>query len=55
MSKQDFDKLVERAIKQMPSLALMRPVVEKEILHYDIFNALNSEKILDSLVFQGGT
>jgi len=55
MSKQDFDKLVERAIQQMPGSSLMRPVVEKEILHYDIFKALNSEKLLDSLVFQGGT
>lgn len=33
----------------------MRPVVEKEILHYDIFHALNSGGFLRDLVFQGGT
>lgn len=55
MSKKDFDELVEKVIKQRSSLASMRPVVEKEILHYDIFKALSSERLLDSLVFQGGT
>ena len=55
MSKKDFDTLVENVIKQRSSLAVMRPVVEKEILHYDIFKALSGEGLLDALTFQGGT
>jgi predicted nucleotidyltransferase component of viral defense system len=55
MSKKDFDDLVEKVIKQRASLSAMRPVVEKEILHYDIFKALSSEGLLDLLTFQGGT
>ena len=48
MSKKDFDTLVENVIKQRSSLAVMRPVVEKEILHYDIFKALSGEGLLDA-------
>jgi hypothetical protein len=55
MSKMDFDRLVDRVLKQNSSLTGMRTIVEKEILHYDIFNALSTESILGSLVFQGGT
>jgi len=33
----------------------MRPVIEKELLHYDILFALDQEGLLDSLTFQGGT
>ena len=55
MSKKDFDDLVEKVIKQRASLSTMRPVVEKEIFHYDIFKALSGEGLLNSLVFQGGT
>lgn len=33
----------------------MRPVVEKEILHYDIFQALDQARLLKNLVFRGGT
>ena len=33
----------------------MRPVVEKELLHYDILFALQKGGFLDGLVFQGGT
>lgn len=36
-------------------LDAMRPVVEKELLHYEIFNALDSEGLLKNLVFQKGT
>ncbi|HET6629122.1 MAG TPA: nucleotidyl transferase AbiEii/AbiGii toxin family protein, partial [Woeseiaceae bacterium] len=32
-----------------------RPVVEKELLHYDILFALDTEGLLDPLTFQGGT
>lgn len=33
----------------------MRPVIEKELLHYDILYALDEAWVLDNLVFQGGT
>ena len=33
----------------------LRPVIEKEILHYDIMFALDKSGLLDGLVFQGGT
>lgn len=54
MNAKDFNALVELAMKR-PGLKSMRPVVEKEILHYDIFQALNSADLLKHLVFQGGT
>jgi len=54
MKPQDFNGLVELAMKR-PGLAAMRPVVEKEILHYDIFQALDTAGLLRGLVFQGGT
>jgi hypothetical protein len=50
----DFNALVERAM-QAGGRSHMRPVVEKELLHYDILFALDSEKLLDPLTFQGGT
>jgi predicted nucleotidyltransferase component of viral defense system len=33
----------------------MRPVIEKELLHYDILFCLEEKGLLDNLVFQGGT
>ncbi len=54
MNIEDFAGLVER-IMQNDALALMRPVVEKELLHYDILFCLEREGLLDQLVFQGGT
>ena len=33
----------------------MRPVIEKELLHYDILFGLDSAGLLDELTFQGGT
>lgn len=54
MSKQDFDELVSLAMQQ-PGRSVMKPVVEKEILHYDIFYALDNAGLLKDLVFQGGT
>lgn len=52
--KQDFEKLVDEAVSN-PVLSAMRPVVEKELLHYAIFQALDSDGLLKDLVFQGGT
>ena len=33
----------------------MRPVIEKELLHYDVLYALDQASLLDQLTFQGGT
>lgn len=52
--KVDFDSLVNRAL-QNTELATMRPVVEKELLHYDVLFCLDKAGLLDGLVFQGGT
>lgn len=39
---ENFKELVDVAMQQL-SRAAMRPAVEKEILHYDIFYALDRE------------
>ena len=51
---QDFSELVALAMAN-PGLLALRPVVEKELLHYAIFQALDAEGLLKDLVFQGGT
>lgn len=40
---------------QVEGRSHMRPVIEKELLHYDILFALDKENLLDQLTFQGGT
>ena len=50
----DLKSLVDQAMKD-PALSHMRPVVEKELLHYDLLYVLEKEGMLESLVFQGGT
>lgn len=50
----DFNTLVLRALA-VPGRAHMRPVIEKELLHYDILFALEQAGLLDRLTFQGGT
>lgn len=54
MQQENFKRYVERALSNSEMLT-MRPVVEKELLHYEIFNALDEEGLLKNLVFQGGT
>jgi len=54
MIKVDFNAMVERAMTT-PDRAQMRPVIEKELLHYDILFSLDKEGLLDPLTFQGGT
>lgn len=49
-----FDTLVNRAMA-IENRTHMRPVVEKELLHYDILFALDQAHLLDHLTFQGGT
>jgi predicted nucleotidyltransferase component of viral defense system len=50
----DFPLLVEQAMS-LPGRANMRPVIEKELLHYDILFTLDRKGLLDKLTFQGGT
>ena len=50
----DFQYLVDLAMEDAGTKG-MRPVVEKELLHYDILFALQKGGFLDGLVFQGGT
>lgn len=50
----DFNQLVDEIIMS-GNLASVRPVVEKELLHYDILYALSTGGCLKALVFQGGT
>lgn len=52
--KADFDALVERAMAEC-GYRHMRPVIEKELLHYDTLFALDQGGYLDRLVFHGGT
>jgi len=52
--KEILSKLVDQAMKT-GGHTHMRPVLEKELLHYDILFALDKERLLDELTFQGGT
>ena len=52
--KKTLAKLVDQAMKTIGHTH-MRPVIEKELLHYDILFALDKERLLDKLTFQGGT
>lgn len=54
MLRANFRKLVDRAMSSGVDTGL-RPVVEKELLHYDILFLLAREGFLDRIVFQGGT
>lgn len=51
---EDFNRLVDRAMADK-ELGHMRPVVAKELLHYDILFSLDKDGLLDTLTFQGGT
>jgi len=48
----DFNKLVDEIIIGN-NLAANRPVVEKELLHYDILYALSAAGLLKKITFQG--
>jgi predicted nucleotidyltransferase component of viral defense system len=50
-----FDKIVDEALSESPDYRLIRPVVEKEILHHDILRVMNKEGYLKDLTFIGGT
>ena len=50
----DFKSLAQK-IAQEKDYAPLLPVLEKELLHYEILAALDEARLLDNLVFQGGT
>jgi predicted nucleotidyltransferase component of viral defense system len=50
----DFKTLVKQAMK-ISNRSHMQPVIEKELLHYDILFSLDKDGLLDLLTFQGGT
>jgi hypothetical protein len=50
-----FDKLVEEALRSRIEIAVLRPVVEKEILHHDILREMGRAGLLAKLTFIGGT
>lgn len=54
IDQQNFAELVNRAMQQA-NVNHMRPVIEKELLHFDILFAMEKGGFLDDLVFQGGT
>lgn len=53
IDKADFDELTALAMSS-PGHAHMRPVIQKELLHYDILYCLDNAGLLDRLTFQGG-
>lgn len=52
--KVNFTELINYIIDNS-DYAAQRSVVEKEVLHYDILQALDAGGLLNTLVFQGGT
>lgn len=54
INRADFERLTALAMND-PGRAHMRPVIQKELLHYDILYSLDSAGLLDQLTFQGGT
>lgn len=54
INKADFERLTALAMSD-PGRTHMRPVIQKELLHYDILYCLDNAGLLDQLTFQGGT
>ena len=54
IKRDNFNRLVELAM-QSTGYTHMRPVITKELLHYDILFCLEDNGLLDKLTFQGGT
>ena len=50
-----FDRLVDEALRTQTSLAPLRAVVEKELLHHDILREMADAGLLHRLTFIGGT
>lgn len=50
-----FDQLVDEALRSRGDLTMLRPVVEKELLHHDILREMSEAGLLAGLTFIGGT
>ena len=50
-----FDRLVEQAMQSEQALGIVRPVLEKELLHHDILREMNQSGLMNGLTFMGGT
>jgi len=50
--RMDFQSSVGKAMAA-PGFSHMRPVIEKEPLHYDLLFILDKENLLDNLAFRG--
>jgi len=50
-----FDQLVDEALRSRSDHAILRPVVEKELLHHDILREMGGAGLLTDLAFIGGT
>ena len=50
-----FDRLVEQAMQSERALGIVRPALEKELLHHDILREMNQSGLMDGLTFIGGT
>lgn len=50
-----FDKTIDSVLQNNKQYTALRPVIEKEILHYDILRELNNIGLLQKLTFIGGT
>ena len=51
----DFLAVASEIVRNDPALASCRPVIEKELLHYEILGAMNDAGLLRHLTFKGGT
>lgn len=54
MANTDFITFAETIARSSDSLGLL-PVIEKELLHYEILRIMEDEGFLEKLTFQGGT
>lgn len=54
IKRDNFNQLVDRAMRST-GYTHLRPVITKELLHYDILYCLEDNNLLDQLTFQGGT
>ncbi|MBU0678365.1 MAG: nucleotidyl transferase AbiEii/AbiGii toxin family protein [Verrucomicrobia bacterium] len=50
-----FDRLVEQAMQSERALGIVRPALEKELLHHDILREMNQSGLMAGLTFIGGT
>ena len=50
-----FDQTVAEALRNQQGLSVLRPVVEKELLHHDILREMGRFGLLSRLAFIGGT